>query len=247
MILENYPILKNAPITEALIDIRVKLPSDFNVKNISSIYESIKNQYPEKQERINSKVKFEPKAEEIVKASSLIIDGYRYVSSDKKQIMQVRLDGFTFSRLHPYIKWEELRDEAHRLWQLYKNITSPESITRVAVRYINNLKIPMPIKDFDEYLTAPPTVPEGLPQGVSSFLTRTVIHEPSFGANAIITQALEQVVIDVAPVILDIDVFKLESKGIVEKDAWEIIEKLRHFKNKIFFSSITDNLKEMYK
>lgn len=247
MTLEDYPILKKAPITEALIDIRVKLPSDFDVKNLSSIYESIKDQYPEKQERVKSKVKFEPQAEEQVKASIFVIDGYRYVSSDKKQIMQARRDGFTFSRLHPYIKWEELRDEAYRLWLLYKDITSPEFITRVAVRYINNLNIPMPIKDFDDYLTAPPTVPEGLPQGVSSFLTRTVIHEPSFGANAIITQVLEQLGTDVAPVILDIDVFKLESKGIVEKDAWEIIEKLRHFKNKVFFSSITDNLKEMYK
>ena len=245
--LGNYPILKKAPITEALIDIRVKLPSDFDVKNLSSIYDSIKNQYPEKQEQLQSKVKFEPKAEEIVKSSRSEISGYRYFSSDKKQIVQARLDGFTFSRLHPYVKWEELRDEAYRLWQFYKDMTSPESITRVAVRYINNLNIPMPIKDFDDYLTAPPTVPEGLPQGVSSFLTRTVIHEPSFGANAIITQALEQVDTDVAPVILDIDVFKLESKGIVEKDAWEIMEKLRRFKNKVFFSSITDDLKEMYK
>ncbi|MCP4252474.1 MAG: TIGR04255 family protein [Candidatus Scalindua sp.] len=239
--------LKNAPITEALIDIRVKLPSDFDIKNLSSIYESIKDQYPEKQERVKSKVEFEPQAEEQVKASVFVVDGYGYVSSDKKQIMQARLDGFTFSRLHPYIKWEELRVEAYRLWQLYKDITSPEAITRVAVRYINNLNIPMPIKDFDDYLAAPPTVPEGLPQGVSSFLTRTVIHEPSLGANAIITQALEQVATDVAPVILDIDVFKLESKGIAEKDAWEMIEKLRHFKNKIFFSSITNDLKEMYK
>ncbi len=247
MILEDYPILKKAPITEALIDIRVKLPSDFDVKNISSIYESIKNQYPETQERKISKVKFEPKAEEIVKSSRPEIDGYRYFSTDKKQIVQARLDGFTFSRLHPYIKWEELRDEAHRLWQLYKNITCPESITRVAVRYINNLNIPMPIRDFSDYLTAPPTVSEGLPQVVSSFLTRVVIHESSVGANAIITQALEQIVTDVAPIILDIDVFKLEPRGIEEKDAWEIIEKLRHLKNKVFFSSITDNLKEMYK
>ena len=126
--LENYPILTNAPITEALIDIRVKLPSDFDVKNISAIYESIKDQYPEKQERIKSEVKIEPKAEEKVKASKLIIDGYRYVSSDKKQIMQARLDGFTVSRLHPYIKWEELRDEALRLWQLYKDITLSQGL-----------------------------------------------------------------------------------------------------------------------
>ena len=247
MILEDYPILKKAPITEALIDIRVKLPSDFDVKNINAIYESIKNQYPGTHEQKISEVKFEPKAKDIVKSSKPEINGYRYVSSDKKQIVQARLDGFTFSRLHPYINWEELRDEAYRLWQLYKDITSPESITRVAVRYINNLNIPMPIRDFSDYLTAPPTVPEGLPQGVTSFLTRIVIHEPSSGANAIITQVLEQIVTDKAPIILDIDVFRLQPKGVEEKDAWEIIENLRHFKNRIFFKSITKNLREMYK
>ncbi len=245
--LEDYPLLKNAPITEALIDFQVKLPSEVDIKDVHLMYESIKGEYPEVQEQRISKVKFDSKAEEVVKSSKPEINGYRYISSDEKQIVQAKMDGFTFSRLYPYIKWEELRNETYKLWQLYKDITSPESITRVAVRYVNNLNIPMPIKDFDDYLTAPPTVPEGLPQGVSSFLTRTIIHEPSFGANAIITQALEQVVTDVAPVILDIDVFKLESKGIVEKDAWEIIEKLRHFKNKVFFSSITDDLKEMYK
>ena len=40
--LEEYPNLKKAPITEALIDIRVKLPSEFDVKGIDSIYQSIK-------------------------------------------------------------------------------------------------------------------------------------------------------------------------------------------------------------
>ena len=246
MILEEYPILKKAPVTEALIDIRVKLLPEFDVANINTIYESIKTRYPEKQEQKISEVKFEPRAEEIVKSSKPEINGYRYFSSDKKQIVQARVDGFIFSRLHPYIKWEELRDEAHRIWQLYKNITSPVSITRVAIRYMNNLNIPMPIKDFGDYLTAPPTVPEGLPQGVSSFLTRTVLHEPSMGVHAIITQVLEQIVTDVAPIILDIDVFKLQPEGIEEKDAWETIEKLRHFKNRIFFKSITKSLKEMY-
>ncbi|MFQ5787653.1 MAG: TIGR04255 family protein [Thermodesulfobacteriota bacterium] len=174
------------------------------------------------------------------------IYGYRYITSDKKQIVQARLDGFTFSRLKPYIKWNDLRDEAHKLWRLYQEATSPESITRVALRYINNLNIPLPIRDFGDYLTAPPTIPEGLPQGVGSFLTRVVMLEPSIGANAIITQALEQIAPGRAPIILDIDVFKLQEKGIEEKEAWDTIEKLRHFKNKIFFKSITNRLKEMY-
>ena len=78
------------------------------------------------------------------------------------------MDGFTFSRLKPYETWENLRDEAYRLWQKYREITSPE-IIRVALRYINKLEFPLPIKNFSDYLTAAPIVPAELPQGVSSF------------------------------------------------------------------------------
>src|SRR4030067_493876 len=113
VLMEEYPILKNAPIVEALIDIRVKLPSGVDVKKIGDIYESIKELYPEKIEQKISEVEFKLKKEQ-VKALSHKINGYRYISSDKKQILQTRLDGFTFSRLHPYIKWEELRNEAYR-------------------------------------------------------------------------------------------------------------------------------------
>ena len=156
------------------------------------------------------------------------------------------MDGFTFSRLTLYETWELFRDEAYRLWEKYKEITAPV-ITRVALRYINKMEIPLPIKDFSDYLTAAPNVPEGLPQGVSSFLTRVVIHEPSIDAAAIITQALDQIVnLNVFPIILDIDVFKQRSEGINEEDAWDILEKLRHFKNEIFFKSITEKAKELF-
>ena len=243
----EYQVLGRAPISEALIDIRVKLSSKLDVRQIDSIYESIKPDYPQKLEQRISQVQVEQKPDEGMVKSSIKINGYRYISSDKKQIIQARLAGFTFSRLHPYITWEALRSEAYRLWLLYKEVTTPELITRVALRYINNLNIPMPIKDFSEFLTAPPVIPDELPQGVSSFLTRVIIHEPSIGADGIITHALEQVVTDVAPIILDIDVFKFQPDGIDEKDAWDAIEKLRNFKNQIFFKSITDKLKEMYK
>jgi len=245
--LAEYQILRRAPITEALIDIRVKLTPDLDVRQIESIYESIKPDYPQKQEQRLSQVEVEQKPGEGLIKSSTKINGYRYISSDKKRIAQARLDGFTFSRLHPYTTWEDLRSEAYKLWLLYKQVTTPELITRVALRYINNLNIPMPIKDFSDFLTAPPQVPEELPQGVSSFITRVVIHEPTIGTNAIITQALEQIATDVVPIILDIDVFKLQSEGIEEKEAWDTIEKLRNFKNQIFFKSITNKLKEMYK
>lgn len=247
--LSKYPTLKKAPITEAIIDIRVKLPSSVTAEKIHSIYELVKEQYPEEQKQEVSEFKFEPKADVKVKASEAAIKAYRYITSDKKQILQTRLDGFALSRLHPYEDWDTLRDEAFRLWKMYVDIATPELIYRVAVRYINNLNIPMPKKDFNEYLTAAPTVPEALPQAISSFFNRIVLPNPSINSHAIITQALEQV-IDTnqpIPIILDIDAIHHKPDGLSEDEAWTTIENLRHFKNDIFFNSITPELKELYK
>lgn len=245
--MSNSTHLKNAPITEALIDIRIKIKDDLRVEQLEFIHKSISDTYPEKKVRRKLEGKFEfKKGEPLVSSGAETIDGYVFTSPDKKQVFQARLDGFTFSRLKPYETWENLHDEAHRLWQIYRDVTSPE-ITRVALRYINKMEIPRSSIDFSEYLTAAPIVPEGLPQGVSSFLTRVVIHEPTIDAAAIVTQALEQVVNpNLIPIILDIDVFKQKSEGISEKDAWDTLENLRHFKNKIFFESITEKTKEIF-
>lgn len=242
----EYPHLTKAPIKEALIDIRIKIKEDLNVEQIGSFYNFISDQYPNKQERRSLESRFEIKKGEPL--SAIIgedkVEGYAYVSTDETQVVQVRLDGFTFSRLKPYEKWELLRDEARRLWQRYAEITSPE-IIRVALRYINRIEISEPRVDFKDYLTAPPIIPKGLPQGVSSFLTRLVIPELSMGVTCIVTQALEQIVDpNLIPIILDIDVFKYNPDGISEEEAWKLIEGLHHLKNKIFFESITEKLKE---
>ncbi len=243
----EYAVLKNAPIIEALIDISIRMKDDLRVEHFDTLADLISNEYPEKKKRHKWEGKLEfKKGERPLSDVSETVDGYIFSSADKKQILQTRLDGFTFSRLKPYETWDIFRKEALRLWKKYAEITSPE-ITRVAVRFINKLEIPLPISDFSDYLTAAPTVPASLPQSVSGFLTRVVIHEPSIDAAAIITQALEQIVSpDILPILLDIDAFKLKPEGISETDAWQILEQLRNFKNTIFFESITEKAKELF-
>ncbi len=245
--MEKYPLLKNAPITEAVVDIRVKVADDFDVNSIDFIHDLLIDKYPEKQEQVIQGFKI-TNLDGSLKHDDLKIqnNGYRYISKDKKQVVQARLDGYTFSRLQPYPNWNEIRDEAFNNWKFYKEITKP-SITRVALRYINNLQIPMPINDLSQFLTSPPNVPKGLPQGINSFLTRIVLSDDKINANIIITQALDKIIDPkVAPVILDIDVFKLKQDGFSENEAWSVIEELRSIKNEVFFQSITQKLKELY-
>jgi len=244
----DFPHLPNAPITEAIIDLRIKPTTDFDLSRLEALYEAIKEQYPEKTKQKKSDLRVEIKAEgpSQIKSSDTIL-GYFFRSTDKKQIFQARLDGFTFNRLKPYKEWESFRDEAKRLWRLYADILSP-LITRVAVRYINRFDIPLPLKDFNEYLIAAPVVPPELPQGVPSFFSRVVILVPEIEATAVMTQVLEQVLKPTSvPIIFDIDAYRENAVGISEHDAWALLEKLRHLKNEIFFYGLTDKAKEMFK
>lgn len=245
----EYPVLARAPITEAVLDIRIKPQAEINTAALSSLHQHVSDNYPIKQERFQfeSRVDFK-KDEAQVSASKGTLTGYFFKSGDHKQIFQARTDGFTFNRLQPYEKWELFRDEARRLWTLYSTLASPE-IVRVALRYINKLDIPLSLPapiDFDEYLAAGPVVPPELPQGVSSFLTRLVIPNPEIEATAVISQAFEQIDPKFLPIILDIDVFR--QKDLISKDEiWQTFENLRLFKNRIFFASLTNKALELFK
>jgi len=240
--------LENAPITEALVDIRVNLPSDFDIKEFLTLSKDLSDRYPRHEERHLIAGSFGVEAgKPIVQApEDKGIQGYIYKSGDGKNIAQFRIDGFTFSRLNPYSEWETVLSEAKRLWGLYSIKCLPELITRIAVRYINRLDLPLPIEDFADYLTAPPSVPDSLPQGVSQFLTRVVINDADITANIIQTMKSSPEA-DHIGVILDIDVFKLkEETGFEESSIWPEFEKLRDFKNRIFFESITEKTARLY-
>lgn len=244
----EYPLLSKAPIVEALIDIRIKLKEELQIDRLKSIHDLVSGEYPDKKAQQRWEGMVEVKAGTISSSTKLDnIHGYVFTSTDKKQILQARLDGFTFSRLKPYDKWKSFRDEALRLWEIYKKITSPE-IIRVALRYINRIELPSTIKNFTEYLEAAPVIPDNLSLEINSFFNRIVTHEPKIDCIGIITQVLEQKEMpDITPIILDIDVFKTSPKMINEEEALELLEKLHNLKNDIFFKHITKKTIELCK
>jgi uncharacterized protein (TIGR04255 family) len=241
----------NAPITEALLDIRVTLPAQTDLAKLATFHDSIKQKYPSKQERLAWRGHVEIKASPVPEVSQSATggpDGYLFTSVDDRQVVQARLDGFTFSRLKPYDKWTTLRDEAQELWQHYVRIASPETVTRVALRYINRIEIPLPMRDFKDYILTTPEIAPDLPQGLGSFFMRLVIPDPKAQAVAIVTETMEP--IDESrnrlPLILDIDVFRIAAFNIQDNAMWEAFEYLHDLKNDIFFKSITLKAKELF-
>lgn len=242
--MSTYPHLQNAPIREALIDIQVNPRSDLEINEMKQFHDSISADYPKEQIQQQFHISFSL-GQTRKTAYTEEPRGFRYESEDGKQVVQARRDGYTFSRLEKYETWENLRREAVRLWNLYKEVAKPEAVKRVAVRYINSFKVKDPL---EKYLQAPPTIPPHLSFSMQEFLTRTVVHDDTSDANAIITQGVKVIEDDGSvPLILDIDVYKVVSLEPDDKQIWSIIESFHDLKNDLFFNSITNETVEIFR
>src|SRR5262249_10249654 len=110
----NY---SNAPITEALIDIQVRSSPALTVAQLAE-WKPV-GAYPGRTKLHLATGEFEL-GERVATSAAAEHVGYRLASADEKQIIQVRLNGFTFSRLAPYASWEPFRDEARRQWSSFR-------------------------------------------------------------------------------------------------------------------------------
>jgi len=242
--------LKNAPITEAIIDFRAKLSSKFKPEAFLELKETVGDRFPVTQERklFTGQLKFKKGEPQPPFAEYQGIHGYFFRSENNIKVAQFRIDGFTFSRLKPYTNWEEMFGEARELWKMYREIAQPESLTRIAVRYINHINIPLPIDDLSDYFTAPPKLPINVQGVLSGFLSKVVVYDPKTNVSTNIVQALEK---STKPdkhitVVLDIDSFKTGDFKAKNGEMWDVFEKLHNIKNNIFFSSITNKTDRLF-
>jgi uncharacterized protein (TIGR04255 family) len=240
--------LPNAPIKEALIDLRVALPVNVDLGRLEAAHDQIKDRFPVKKTihegRFGVRFDFEQEAHHTTASEQRTL-GFRYETADGNEILQFRINGFTFSQLASYKDWEGMQSIARTLWLTYLKAATPDLVTRVATRFINEIRIPLPLEDFEEYLTEPPRIPAQLPQALSSYLMRIVLPNPSLGAVAIITQAVERQAPAHVPVVLDIDTLINRDFEADDPAVWDRLDDLRHFKNDIFFESITEKTAEL--
>ncbi|MBI3079087.1 MAG: TIGR04255 family protein [Deltaproteobacteria bacterium] len=243
----SWPRFPRAPITEALLDIRAKLPPSIDMIRLGTFYEIVKAQYPQKRERRSWQGALEMKlGGPAVVQQSGGPDGYLFISQDGRQIVQARLDGFTVNRLRPYDRWASLRDEAKSQWKHYLQVATPELVTRVALRYLNRLELPQPIRDFKEYILTVPEIAPDLPQGLATFFMQLVVPSARLNCTAMINETMEAPTEKVLPFILDIDVFREAAFEPNGDDLWQAFEELREYKNDIFFKSITRKTEELF-
>jgi uncharacterized protein (TIGR04255 family) len=240
----KHPRLQNAPITEAVLEIRTDLPPGTGGDELDVFAKAIGPTYSNRRERVRVSLSIAGEGA----TSSKEVDGLWIQHRDEPQVVQARLDGFAFSRLHPYDRWDSLRDEAKQLWDTYCRVLKPIRVTRLGLRYINAIELPVD-DDPSKVLTLLPALPSILaPVGLSGFTLEFISDHPDFEATAKVLEHLPNVAqgAQTVSVILDVDVFKLRELAPDDPAVWEHLAQLRELKNVVFFNTITPATRERY-
>ena len=247
----NPRYLANAPITEAVIDFRVRTPSALKVEELKLVGERFKGVYEKPEEMRSFEFGVIQQPGQPLKGNQVDrgLVGFRFTSTDGKHIVQFRKDGFTFSRLSPYTGWNISFEEASRLYRAYAEVAQIEEISRIAVRYINRLLLPVAeVGDFSPFLVASPPFPDEVPALITHFLTQMQVKEPDGPTQAIVTQTIQggNLAPGFVPVILDFDVFEIGNLPAKPEEILPRFEVLRNFKNRLFFASITEKAAALF-
>jgi uncharacterized protein (TIGR04255 family) len=231
-IVETFP---NAPIVEAILSIEVDYLDDFHSR-AGAFHEATRHLLPVEEEIESPTTTGQP------------LLGYRLTSEDGAQVVQLMRRSFSFHRLRPYRDWDQFSAAAQQMWLHYLRHFTPGAVRGINLRYLNRIEIPGPFGDVREYVPLSPNLPEGMDVGLAGYLLRLALVDPEVPAVAYVTQRTEQrSSIGNLPLLFDIDV-RSEAEMPAGDDAlWRVIGRLRDYKNRLFFSSITEAARELFR
>ncbi len=247
----DIEVFPNAPITEAVLEFQVRLKGDAHLGQLALVQEKVKGRYPQRRESRVLSGGIQLAANSLTPWTSAEAKqvGFTFVSPDGKQILHARLNAFGYSRLKPYASWKEFRREALDLWGHFKSVAQPERVTRVGLRYINRVELPLPINDFADYVLTKLDIAPGLPDAISAMALTAVLNDTNTGSGIILNQSVDPRGPESGklPLIFDIDAFKETDLDPDGPDLWTLVSELRKLKDDFFFKSFTEKAKELFR
>ena len=247
----GHPHYSRAPITEAIIDLRVSPAKGADSSVFDSLTSSLKESFPHQSPIFQGQlqVAISPKTPPSVDSKHTRL-GTRLADGANSRILQVTTLGFTYSHLPPYTNWETFRTEALSLWKRYLAALQPEQVNRIAVRYINRLDLPGPKIEESDYLTLYPHLPAGVSQDMIGMFMQVRIPQSDINDNAIAvlnTSLLNSDMENVISLLLDIDVFIAGMWVSTDQAIVDLLEQIRDRKNILFNACLTERAKELYR
>ncbi len=181
----------------------------------------------------------------IIRILFTIGSGFKSINTpDRRQVVQLRSQGYSFNRLAPYGTLDDYLNEIRRTWLIYVGLARPIAVKKIQLRYINRILLPMSHHqvDLDLYLRLGPRIADDDNVLVRSFLNQYTAVEKTTGLLVNVTITLQPEENEKFPIIFDNIVISPGPDS--DPGDWDglkkRIEALRILKNRVFESTLTE-------
>ncbi len=246
----NFKLL-HPPIVEAVLDVDCDMSPAFDLVALEKASrEAFRDQYPKFRAQFLEEHRIEQKADQPTQVSAQRrLQAFQFLQEDEKQLVQVRIQGFSFNRLAPYTSLDDYLPEIERAWGLFASIASPVQIRVVRLRYINRILLPLTDGrvELEHYLKVGPRLPDEDRLRFAGFLNQYAAVEIDTGHQVNIVLTSQPPENDRVPIIFDICVASVETAE-PGNWAWLLakIQSLRHLKNRIFRNTLTEQCLNLF-
>jgi len=146
---------KNPPLLEAVCEFKFQPNSSWNSAIPDLIYEKVQAEFPQR-ESMNGLSGEEPAPSAKTK----------FFRADGSALLQVSSKLLAVNQLQPYPTWAQFKKTILEAYSLYREIAHPASMTRLGLRYINQIEIPETNIEISRYL-------RGCPEGYHKLFLST--------------------------------------------------------------------------
>lgn len=237
--------LLNPPIVEAVLDVECDLPPGQKLAALEGpALERLRDRYPKFHTQFvqEHQIAATPGGPPEVSVRHGV-QAFQFLQDDEKQLVQVRVQGFSFNRLSPYTSLDDYLPEIERVWRLYAGLAAPVQVRLIRLRYINRILLPFTggSINLDDFFKVGPRLPDEENLTFTGFFNQHTAVEVQTGhqINIVLTSQPPQG--DKLPVIFDNCVTATETG---EPENWEWIltkiQSLRDLKNRIFKNTLTE-------
>lgn len=244
----DFEVFPNAPIEEAILAFEVQTLDDLELSG-QEFYKRIRSAFP-KREVISGP--FAPARETeptILGSPALNIPRMlRFTSEDSKQVVEVSRTLLAFHRLKPYVSWSHFESAVRPVWCDFVTCFEPEAVLQIRMRYVNRILLSGSTVLLRDYFHTHPEVPDSIEPGLYDYLMRLHFHNDQIPAWGLVTQRTERGgETGALPVVFDIEVIKGDESPVGEGPLWEHVNALRIYRNRLFFDSITEKTKDLFR
>lgn len=244
----TQPPYPKAPITEAVIEIKFKSSADS--ADLEKVRQRLGSAYPQHQnvQTLSLNVNL-PEGQPDAPVTKIDrTPGHRLASVDMTELLVMFDSAFIVSQLAPYTGWDSFLSRFVRDWAAWKRVMGYREISRIGVRYINRIDIPVAgqVVPYEDFLNVYPKLPQPF-QLVAAYAVQAVLPLEEIGCKLTLNSAaVPSPILGHSSYLFDQDIANEDDPPQSDEAIVVLLNSIRIEKNKVFEACITDRARELF-